>query len=355
MTRPLSLLALLLPALALAAAPPAPPKATKRPSRQYSIEQFMATTRVMGASFSPDEKQVLLTSNESGVFNVYAVPAAGGKTRPLTRSKTDSTYAVSYFPKDGRILYTRDQGGDENNHLYVRELSGKEKDLTPGKKLKAQFVGWSGDDRAFYVTTNERDPRFFDLYRYDAKSYARTRVYENTQGFEVGDVSMDGRWVALDKPNTTADSDIYLYDVETKETKHLSPHKGVASYAVSSFDPASTALYFLTNDGSEFMRVSRYVLATGAREEVEKADWDVMYTVFSKHGKYRISAINQDARTVIKLYDAMTNQPVALPALPEGDVTSIRVSPSEQRMAFYASSDTSPANLYVHDFGTGKT
>jgi dipeptidyl aminopeptidase/acylaminoacyl peptidase len=355
MIRRLPLLALLLPALALAAAPPPAGKQPKRPSRQYSIEQFMATTRVMGASFSPDEKQVLLSSNESGVFNVYTVPAAGGRTRALTRSKTDSTYAVSYFPKDGRILYTRDQGGNENNHLYVRELSGKEKDLTPGKKLKAQFAGWSGDDSAFYVITNERDPRFFDLYRYDAKSYARTRVYENTQGFEVGDVSQDGKWVALEKPNTTSDSDVHLYNVETKETKHLSPHRGVATYSVSSFDPASTALYYLTNDGSEFMRVSRYVLATGAKEDVERADWDVMYTVFSKHGKYRISAINQDARTVIKLYDAKTNQPVALPALPEGDVTSVRISPSEQRMAFYASSDTSPANLYVHDFTSGKT
>ena len=88
---------------------------------------------------------------------------------------------------------------------------------------------------------------------------------------------------------------------------------------------------------------------------MEKADWDVMYTVFSKHGKYRVTAINEDARTVIKLYDAKTNQPVALPALPEGDVTVVRISPSEQRMAFYASSDTAPRNLYVHDFTSGKT
>ncbi|MBF5042158.1 S9 family peptidase [Aggregicoccus sp. 17bor-14] len=355
MKRPssLALAALLLPALALAAPPTAP--APKRPSRQYSIEQFMATTRVMGASFSPDEKSVLLSSNQTGVFNAYTVPSAGGKPTPLTRSKTDSTYAVSYFPKDGRILYTRDQGGNEENHLYVRELNGREKDLTPGKKLKADFRGWTGDDSAFFVVTNERDPRFFDLYRYDAKTYARTRVFENNQGFEVGDVSMDGKWVALDKPNTTADSDIHLYNVDTKETKHLSPHKGVASYTVSSFDPESRALYFLTNDGSEFTRVQRYVLATGAKEDVEKADWDVMYTVFSKHGKYRITAINQDARTVIRLYDAKTNQPIALPDLPEGDVTSVVVSPSEARMAFYASSDRSPSNLYVHDFASGKT
>ncbi|WP_395855896.1 prolyl oligopeptidase family serine peptidase [Cystobacter fuscus] len=352
---PLGLVALLLPALTFAAQQEPRVRAPQRPSRQYSIEQFMATTRVEDASFSPDEQHVLLSSNETGVFNVYAQPTAGGRPTALTHSRTDSTYAVAWFPGDARMLYTRDQGGNENNHLYVRGLDGKERDLTPGKKLKANFVHWSGDDSAFYVTTNERDPRFFDLYRYDAKSYARTRVYENTQGFDIGDVSADGKWVGLNKSNTTSDSDIHLYNTETKQTKHLSPHQGVASYTVSSFDPESHALYFLTNDGGEFTRVARYVLATGAIEDVERADWDVMYTVFSKRGKYRITAIDQDARTVIKLYDAKTNQPVALPSLPEGDVTSVVVSPSEQRMAFYASSDSSPSNLYVHDFTSGKT
>src|SRR5688572_6642300 len=47
------------------------------PVKQYSIEQFMATTRVGGASFSPDEKSLLFHSNKTGIFNVYRVPATG--------------------------------------------------------------------------------------------------------------------------------------------------------------------------------------------------------------------------------------------------------------------------------------
>jgi Tol biopolymer transport system component len=155
--------ALLVPAVAVAA--------QKHPSRQYTIEQFMATTRVLGSSFSADEKRILFSSNESGVFNVYSVPVTGGKATALTTSK-DTTYSVSYFPKDDRILYTRDSGGDEQNHLYVRNLDGTERDLTPGK-LKARFFSWARDLSAFYVQTNERDPKFFDLYRYDAKTLER--------------------------------------------------------------------------------------------------------------------------------------------------------------------------------------
>jgi dipeptidyl aminopeptidase/acylaminoacyl peptidase len=350
--RPASALLLLSLASAASAAPPA-----RRAPRQYTIDQFMAVVRVGGASFSPDEKRILFSSNQSGIFNAWSVPVGGGSAAQLTRSTTDTTYAVSYFPADERILYTRDAGGDENNHLYVRGKDGTERDLTPaaeGKKLKASFVRWSGDDRSFFVRTNERDSRFFDLYRYDAATYARTMVYQNAGGFEIADVSRDGRWVALDKPNTSLDSDVYLYSVASKETKHLTPHQGQVAFSTAAFDPAASALYFLTDEGGEFKFVRRYALASGKFEDVEKGRWDVLYTGFSWNGKYRYTATNEDARTVIKVVDAKTGAPVQLPQLPEGDLTSVAFSRSERLMAFYLTGDRSPANLHVLDLRTGK-
>ena len=147
--------------------------------RRYTIEQFMASTWLTGASFSADEQRVLFSSDATGIFNVCSLPATGGWPEALTTSQADTTYAVSYFPDDDRILYTRDNGGDENNHLYVRELDGNERDLTPGDKLKATFLAWRLDGAAFYVLINETDPKCFDLLRYDTDTYARTLLYKN--------------------------------------------------------------------------------------------------------------------------------------------------------------------------------
>lgn len=338
--------------LAIAALSLAPVEA--RTPKTYTIEQFMATTSINGASFAPDESRILFNSNESGIFNAYTIPVAGGKAEALTRSTTDTTFAVSYFPKDGRVLYTRDRGGDENNHLYVREADGRERDLTPGDKLKAQFLDWAADYRSFYVQTNERDPRFFDVYRYDAATYDRSLVYKDEVGYGVGAISRDGKWIGLDKVNTTADTDTYLYNVETKALKHITPHEGVSTNGAATFDPESKWLYLLSNDGAEFVRVRRYELATGKIEEVERADWDVAYTEFSRKGTYRITAVNADGATVVKIYEAKTGKPVALPKLPDGEITAVVISPSEQRMAFYVNSDRSPNNLYVYDFGSKK-
>ena len=321
------------------------PPSGKHIARQYTIEQFLSTTSIRGPSISSDGSTVLFSSDASGIFNAYTVPFEGGQISPLTRSSTDSTFAVSFFPRDARVLYTHDQGGNENNHLYVLGTKG-ETDLTPGTKLKASFSGWSRDDASFRVLTNERDPRFFDAYRYDTAKLERSLIYKDTAGYQLAGISGDGRWIALGKPVTTADSDIYVWDTRDAQMTHVTPHKAPAQYRPAEFDPDSKWLYYLTSAGGEFTRVKRYELATGAHEDVESADWDILFTRFSHNGRYRVSAINEDGRTVVRIHDSKTKSLVTMPKLPEGDVTSVSFSRDEQRMIVALSGDRSPENLY---------
>ena len=326
----------------------------RRPAKQYTMEQFLDTTSIQGGYFSADESRVLFSSNKTGIWNAYTVPAGGGAWTPVTKSTKDSTYAVSFFPHDNRVLITRDQGGNELNHLYVLSEAGEEKDLTPGDKLKAQFGGWTQDGGAFYVVSNERDPKFFDVYRYDAKSYARTLFYENKDGYFPGRVSDDERWLALDKPNTTNDSDVFVWNASTKQVMLITKHTGNANNASQQFDRASKYLYFLSDASGEFTAVRRYSLADGKTEDVQSAPWDVVSTSFSHNGKYRATIVNNDARPVVSLVETATNAPVALPTVPNASVAGLRFSPSETKLSLSISGDRSPNNLYTLDLATKK-
>ncbi|HVF23143.1 MAG TPA: hypothetical protein VM941_08715, partial [Pyrinomonadaceae bacterium] len=338
-------------AQAVVAQQPARPSTT----RQYTIEQFMNTTRIGGSSFSPDEKSILFHSNKTGIFNVYSVPVTGGEAAPLTKSTKESTFAVSYFPNDARILYTYDRGGNENNHLYVRELDGTERDLTPGDKTKANFLGWSHDRKSFFFATNERDQRFFDVFEMPTDTFKPSLIYKDETGLDFGDISDDKKFIAFQRSGgSQADSDVYLYNTATKELKNLTAHTGDVANSPQTFDPESKHLYFLSDSGSEFRHVARYSLATGKTEVVEKAPWDVSYTYFSRNGKFRVTAINEDARTKIKIYEQATGKLVDLPKLPNADITGVNISPSEKLMAFYLNGDRSPSNLYVYEFATKK-
>src|SRR5690606_23972040 len=79
--------------------------------RQYDARAFYTTTSygmAMGYAWSADDASLLVSADTTGIFNAYALPAGGGEPRPLTASTTDSTFALSWFPRDDRVLVTAD-------------------------------------------------------------------------------------------------------------------------------------------------------------------------------------------------------------------------------------------------------
>jgi dipeptidyl aminopeptidase/acylaminoacyl peptidase len=357
-----SVLALMaaLPPTALAADVAAQPGAVQPATPTYTAAQFFDTTSYglaySGAkAFSPDGKSVLIRSDRTGVFNAYALPVAGGEPVALTTSTTSAVSPVSYFPTDARILFSQDGGGDELSHLFVRAVDGAVTDLTPGDKLKADFLGWSRDGKTFYVMSNGRDAAAFDVVAYDAATYEHRMVFENTGGFSPAALSPDGRWLVLDKSLTSANNDLYLADLtQPGEPKLLTPHEGDIAYAAYDFTPDSKAVLIGTDQNGEFQQAFRHDLATGAVAPLIQADWDVSFVFYSPSGRYRVSGLNADAKTELTLLDTTANRPVALNGLPDGDIGNVRFSEDEKTIAFTVSSDTSPADIFVADLTTGQ-
>ncbi len=235
--------------------------------QKYSAEEFFETISVFGSSISHDSSAILVTSDESSVFNIYRYPMDGGKPTQLTNSTTDTIFGVSWFPKDDRVLYTADQGGNELNHLFVRELDGSVKDLTPGEKLKARFAGWLEDESGFLVLSNERDPKGFDLYRYAIADYSRTLVFQNSDNASIGEVSPNGRWLTISQNVSNADNNIFLVDLNSKDQqqKLITEHLGNISHESYSFTSDSENLIYATNEFGEFSQAWRFNLETGKR------------------------------------------------------------------------------------------
>lgn len=326
---------------------------------QYSAEAFFATTSygLVGSTahaFSADGQSLLISSDSTGVFNAYALPLSGGDPKPLTTSDDNAVFAVSWFPHDDRILYTYDGGGNELNHIVVRETDGTSRDITPGDALKASFVGWTSDGGSFYLTTTERNQQSFDLYRYSSEDYTRELVFENP-GFEINGVSPDGRWVALDKPRTSADSDIYVVDLATveKEPILITQHVGNVSYGTYGFTPDSKSLVYATDEYGEFNQAWTHNLESGEQALLVDAAWDVSYVSFSRPGRYQVTGINADARTEVNVRDLKAGVSVELPTLPEGDLGSVRFSADETHIALIVDADNSPSNVHIIDLETG--
>ncbi|HEX9933435.1 MAG TPA: S9 family peptidase [Allosphingosinicella sp.] len=339
-------------------APAATAAAQGQPVR-YSARDFFETTAYSLAgsgryAFSPDGRSILISSDQSGVFNAYRLPVAGGAPQPVTASRDNATFAISFFPNDERVLVTSDRGGNELNHLYVRLGDGRLHDLTPGERLKAQFLGWSADGRTFFVSTNERNPQMFDVYAYDAASYDRRMVFQN-EGYTPAAVSPDGRHVALVKAHSSANSDIYLAELGGNAAPRLiTEHQGNVEHGPYTFTPDGRSLVYGTDEHGEWRQAWTYDIASGRRERLVAADWDVMNVSYSPSGRYRVHALNADASTEVTILGPGGRR-VRLRGVPPGDLGGIRFNRDETQMAFTIASDTSPSDIFIADLRTGQS
>ena len=332
---------------------------TVQAPQQYSIEQFYENVSLGGGSFSPDEDKLLISSNESGIYNLYEIDIASGKRTPLTNSTQESYFAESYFPNDERFVFSFDEGGDENYTIQMMSADGEAKELTPGDSVSNQFWGWSRDEQSMFYASNRRDARFFDLYELpvaavDEESPTAELLYQNETGHNAEALSPNKRYVALTEALTSADGKMYLLNRETGEKTDISEHEGDATYSPQFFSNDNQQLYYLTDENADFVYLAKRDLETGEVEKVYETDWDVWYAYDSWDEKYRVIGINQDAKTVVKIFDQATGQEVTLPEIDGGSITSVNISKSENLARLSVSTSASPSNLYVYSFETGE-
>ncbi|MGZ5254100.1 MAG: alpha/beta fold hydrolase, partial [Flavitalea sp.] len=324
---------------------------TPRQVAQYTIDQFYKSSNIFGGSISLDDKTMLVGSNESGIYNAYEIDLATGQKTALTNSTAESVFANDYVPGTKHIIYSSDKGGNENDHIFLK-TGGMTRDLTPWDNAKSQFYGWSRDNKTGYFASNKRNPQYFDLYKMDTATWNAEMIYQNDNGFEVGGMSSNEKYLALVQSLTTSSNNLFLVDNETKKSTQINPQGSEGVYSPLLFSVDNSSLYYLTDENNEFQYIVKYDIATGAKEKLYSTNWDVMFMNVSFNEKYRIIGVNEDGRNKIYLFDHKTGKQLDFPAVANGDIRSVDISKSENKMRLTIGDGASPNDIYVYDFGT---
>lgn len=329
--------------LVLASCAPKQPE----PPTQYSIEQFYKNTRYGGGAFSDDESRLLVSSDESGIFNVYEITIADGSKKQITHSDKESFFAVDYIPGTGQILYSADKGGNEISHIYLLDTNGTTTDLTPGEEEKANFAGWSDDKKSMFYISNKRDARFFDLYKIAIDTWESTMVYQNNDGLNIAGMSHNETIFSLSRTITTSENKLYLKDNATGAVTDLSEEPG--SYRASGFSKDDAYFYYITDVDKEFAYLVEYEIASGNKKVIYETDWDVMYSYLSENEKYRVIGINEDGKNNLVIINQSTGEQVAFPQVADGDVLAVNIAESENLMRLTIGTSKAPNDIYVYN------
>jgi dipeptidyl aminopeptidase/acylaminoacyl peptidase len=325
-------------------------KPQPREPKKYTREQLGNNIAVFASGYNEDETQVLISDNRTGIYNAYLLNIADTSARPLTSSTKESFFTIDFLPGTGRIIFSHDQGGDENDHIFVKSPEDSaELDLTPWKGSKNDFGGWSSDKKSMYVYSNRRDARFFDLWKLDTAGWKPEMLYRNDSSYQISGVSKSERYLALVKSITTDKNELYLYDRQMKTMSGIS-NGNEATWFPAAFEKNDSIMYYVTNDGGEYSYLVKYNMNSRKGEKYFEDKWDVAGMSISENEKYHTVFINEDGKNKVLLFDHGTNKPVAFPEISDGDVQGMQISRSEKNMLITVGSSTSPANIYTYNF-----
>lgn len=115
------------------AAPAAPPELITR-------DALFGNPERANVSISPDGKYLSWVAPLEGVLNVWVAPVdAPDQARAITKDTARGIRNYFWTYQPNTLLYLRDNGGDEDFHLFSVNLTdGSSKDLTPFTKTNAE-------------------------------------------------------------------------------------------------------------------------------------------------------------------------------------------------------------------------
>lgn len=148
--------------------------------RKIPLKDFFKNPDKVSLKISPDGKHLAYLSSYERRMNIFVQELGSSESTRLT-SETDRGIADYFWDENDRIIFARDQGGDENYRLYAVDIQGKEQiDLTPFEDVQAHIVDDLGEIKnELLVGLNKRNKEIFDVYRLNTRSGELKMVAEN--------------------------------------------------------------------------------------------------------------------------------------------------------------------------------
>ncbi|MGH6950073.1 MAG: S9 family peptidase [Vitreimonas sp.] len=139
--------------------------------------------RQSAGAISPDGAWLAFVGLDEGTPNVFVAPRADpSRARAVTHDRQRGVRDFRFAYDNRHLLFTLDNDGDENDHLYALDLDTHTiRALTPAgaraiiDALSPRVPG------AVLVMLNDRDERYFDPVRIDIASGRMRRLFQNTE------------------------------------------------------------------------------------------------------------------------------------------------------------------------------
>ncbi|HOU13967.1 MAG TPA: S9 family peptidase [Anaerolineae bacterium] len=332
------------------------PKAT-------SIARYLNVRQAYAPTFSGDGRRLAFLTDITGAPQVWQVPLTSAPGTILWPEQltfeTDRVMLAQFSPvEDGRLLYTRDTGGNEKQQLFLLSEDGSpDINLTQGfEDVTHSFGAWEKDGSALYFSANRRNPALFDFYRQPLDGEALLVWQNDAPGFlSHVDISADGQRAIVVRSSSSFSHTLLEINLADGTARELLASAEPARFTAVHYGHDERALYLITDRDADFLYIARLNLDTGALERLIAPAWDCDALALAPDGRSLAYAVNVEGAHHIYLYDLATSATRPAPGIAEragvvrGD--QLVFSPDGCRITFAMTTATRAADIYVWDLG----
>jgi dipeptidyl aminopeptidase/acylaminoacyl peptidase len=226
------------------------------------LRDFFRNPEESGHAISPNGEYIGFLRPWNSRMNVH-VQKIGEPTAVRITSVTERDIPGFFWANDNRLVYSIDQGGDENFHLYAVNRDGQNLlDLTPFPETRATVIDDLRDDPLhMLIQHNHRNKQAFDAFRVNIDTGELTQLVENPGNL----------------------------------TSFMADHDGHLRIATST-DGVNTSVLYRDTDQDEF----KTILTTNFRESVTP----LLFT-YDNQRIYASSNLNRDKEAIV-IFDPHT-------------------------------------------------
>ena len=326
----------------------------------FSIEQFLNIRSATGPSFSPDGRTVAFLSNTTGVMQLWQVPVEGGWPTLLTFTN-ESVRGGWYCPTHYEIVFSMDTGGNERTQLY--RLAGIDggmnhtlgdgwtaADLTQEPKAIHTFGGWSHDGQSIAFSANREKPDRFDIYVQKIGEKGKLITQGPGGYFAPVGWSPDDRFLLVNRMESNFNQDIYVADVASGKTLHITPHQGQAQYHSPHWSGDGKLVYCVsTHGGRDLAGLLEIDLNAGKFNFLETPPNEVEALAVSHRGRWLAWLVNVDGKSELRLRDMQSGTTHDFAGMPLGVVSQLDFAPDETRLSFVFDGPRNNPDIWVAD------
>ena len=345
---------LLIAAMSFVASAPAqtpiPPK--------IPLRDFFRNPETTAYQLSPSGDYIAFLKPYESRLNIWVQRRQGGEPTRIT-SVTDRDISSFAWKGDKYLLYAKDNGGDENYHLYAADRDGQAvRELTPFEGVKVRIVDDLEDHPTdVIIEMNKRNKEVFDAYRLNVETGDMKVVAENPGNISGWMTDHDGN---LRVATTTDGVNTSLLYRKTDQD----PWKPILTTNFKeTFDPQfftfdNQNLYGVSNLGRDKSAVVEFDLGSGKETKVlyENPEVDVSGLAYSRKRKVLTSAFYTTSKTERHFFDKQAEElyHTLEQKLPGYEVLVVSTNKNEDLFIVRTLSDRSLGAFYLYDLKSGE-